>query len=189
MQRRSESEAGAGDERDRKRKQEHRRIEPGLVQPWNGAGIERGDDRKAPVRQQHAGAAAERGEQQALGQHLANQPCSARAEQGPDNDFLLPARRARQQEIRDVRARDEQDEADGREQNRQRRPERRDEVVLQAKELDPARRFRGRRERVRLGRRLLERHAVPQASDRLDQNDLASARHPSGRREHEWRPE
>ena len=46
-----------------------------------------------------------------------DEPTAARAERQPDGDFLLPRGRARQQQIRDVRARDEQDEADDRHQH------------------------------------------------------------------------
>ena len=55
-----------------------------------------------------------------FGDELTHQPAAARANREPDADFLLPARRARQQHARDVRARDQQHQADDRHQRRRR---------------------------------------------------------------------
>ena len=56
------------------------------------------------------GGAAEQAEQHALGQQLADESLPARAERRADRDFLLPAGRAREQQIGDVGARDQQHE-------------------------------------------------------------------------------
>ena len=61
-------------------------------------------------------------EENALGEELAHEPHSFRAECGADRDFASSARRAGEQEVRDVRARDEQHEPDRTEQHEQRRP-------------------------------------------------------------------
>ena len=47
-------------------------------------------------------------EQHAFGQQLPHQPLPAGAERGADRDFLLPPGGARQQQVRDVRAGDQQ---------------------------------------------------------------------------------
>ena len=54
--------------------------------------------------------AAHETEQRAFGQQLPHEPLPARAERGADGDFLLARRRAREQQVRDVGARDEQHE-------------------------------------------------------------------------------
>jgi putative hemolysin len=59
-----------------------------------------------PVR----GAAGQR-KQHALGQKLTDQPALARAERGADGQLALDLQQACQQQIRDVRARDQQYES------------------------------------------------------------------------------
>ena len=55
-------------------------------------------------------------QQRALGQQLHDQPAAPGAERQADGDLLLPRRRARQQQVRDVGARDQQHQADDRHQ-------------------------------------------------------------------------
>ena len=64
-------------------------------------------------------AAGER-EQQAFGQQLTDDAAAACAEGASHQHFLLASERARQQQVRDVGARDQQDEADGADQDRDR---------------------------------------------------------------------
>ena len=66
----------------------------------------------APVADEDAERAAHRREQQALGQQLANQTPARRAERQPDRDLLLPRRRAREQQVGDVGADDQQHQRD-----------------------------------------------------------------------------
>ena len=74
-------------------------------------GIDRADDVRGVTRAiEQAGGAAQQSEQHALGQQLAHQPLPARAERGADGDFLLPAGGARQQQVGDVGAGDQQHE-------------------------------------------------------------------------------
>ena len=74
----------------------------------------------APRRDENAERAADRREQQALGQQLADQPPARRAERQPDRDLLLPRRRTRQQQVGDVRAHDQQHQHDDDAENRDR---------------------------------------------------------------------
>ena len=77
---------------------------------------ERPEQPLRPVREQHPGRAADEREQRALGQQLAHQPAASGAERQPHRDLLLPRRRAGEQQVRDVRARDQEHEADDRHQ-------------------------------------------------------------------------
>ncbi len=104
-------------------------------------------------------------EDDALRQQLPHQPAAAGADRGAQRNLPLPAGCAHEQQVGDVRARDQEDEADGAEQHVQRRADvgderfaeelRRETVVgrerrkLLAEDL-------GRR--LQLGLRLLERH-------------------------------
>ena len=74
---------------------------------------------------------AEQGEHDAFGEQLANQAPASTAERHANRDFLLPARGANEQQVRDVGARDEQDDADDAKQQPQHRPRRAGEVLLQ----------------------------------------------------------
>ena len=52
-------------------------------------------------------------EHDAFGQHLRDEPPPAGAERGADRDLLLPRRRPREQQVRQVRAHDQHHHADG----------------------------------------------------------------------------
>ena len=73
-------------------------------------GLIAADDLQRDLAIDQAGGAAEQAEQQAFGQQLADQPAPARAKRGADGDLFLPAGRAREQQIRDIGARDQQHE-------------------------------------------------------------------------------
>ena len=81
-------------------------------------GEERADANQARAQSKDA---ASHGEHQAFGEQLANDASAgrARARMPADGDFALPARRADQQEVGDIRTRDQQDEADCAGQNQQ----------------------------------------------------------------------
>ena len=64
--------------------------------------------------------AADQAQQDRLGDELANQPRAARADRGAHRQLALPRRAARQQQVRDVGARDEQHQSDRAEQHQQR---------------------------------------------------------------------
>jgi hypothetical protein len=56
---------------------------------------------------------AEGREENAFGQQLADQGAARSSQGGADGELLFPADRARKQQIRDVGASDQQDQADG----------------------------------------------------------------------------
>ena len=77
----------------------------------------------ASVRERGAERATSTGEQQRLGKRLAYQAKAARAERHAHGQLLLPRCGAREQEARDVRARDQEEQADCRHQTGERSAE------------------------------------------------------------------
>ena len=105
---------------------------------------------------------------------MARQARAACAEREAQRNFLLPHRRARQQQVGDVRARDQQNERDRAEENEQGRFDVADELLVQRPHPDPDARvvlrillFQPRGDRRHLGLRLLPRHAGLRARDHL----------------------
>ena len=79
------------------------------------------DEADAPHGRRERDGAAERGEHDVLGEELADQTPAPAAERGADRHLARPPAAAREQQVRDVRAGDQQDEADRAEQERQQR--------------------------------------------------------------------
>ena len=71
---------------------------------------ERRQEVAGPVRDDDAGDPSGRGEQRALREQLLHEPAPARAERQPDGGLALAIHGARQQQVGDVRARDQQDD-------------------------------------------------------------------------------
>ena len=69
-------------------------------------------------------------EQHALHQQLTQQPPALRAERGPHRDLALPRGAAREEQVGDVRARDEQHEPDGGHEHEQGGPDVGDHLLL-----------------------------------------------------------
>ena len=120
-------------------------------------------------------------EQDALGQQLLDETAAAGADRRAQGHFALAHGRTREQEVRDVDARDEQQQADRAEQRVQRGPEEADDFVCERHgERRPA--FVGRRKlpldtrvkRSQLGVGLFERDAGLQARDRFDEMRAAA---------------
>ena len=84
-----------------------------------------------PPREHQAERAARDREDRVLGEQLARDPRAAAADRRPDGELALAREAAREQEIGDVRARDDQHQRDGDGQDRQRRPRRSGDVVRQ----------------------------------------------------------
>ncbi len=99
-------------------------------------------------RERETGDAAYYREREALGEKLRGQPRAARSERGPDRDFGASPHALGHQEIRDVRAREEEDEAHG--------PEEHEESLAGATELRVEERSDGSSP-SRVGRRKLLR--------------------------------
>ena len=75
------------------------------------------------LREQQADDGAGPGEHEALGEQLTHEPPRAGAERRADGQLALARRRAREQQVRDVRAGDQQHEDDGAHQRQDRLPD------------------------------------------------------------------
>ena len=100
----------------------------------NCAGSDAAQARHAPRREQEPGASAGQRQHHAFGQHLLHEPDACAADRHPDGELFLTAGRAGQEQRGDVRARDQQDEADRAEQHQQRRPHVADQGVAERTE-------------------------------------------------------
>ncbi len=89
------------------------------------------EQRQRRGREQQPEHAAGDREQQALGEKLRDDAAALGAEREADADFLAPAREAREQQVGDVRARDQQHRGDRDEQHRVGLALVADQVVLQ----------------------------------------------------------
>ncbi len=87
--------------------------------------------------------AADDAEHEGLGHELAKQPPALRADRFAQRELARSNHTACQQQVRDVDARDQQDESDRAGQHQQCRSDRLDEIVLDAEHVEAA------RERVR----------------------------------------
>ena len=106
----NDTERDAGDERGDQGEGDDRKIHRHLVQPWYRDPIahEREQATMAQCRDAQARKAAAGGEHQALRQHLPHQPSTSGTKRGTQPDLALSRRAARQQQVRDVDAADEQ---------------------------------------------------------------------------------
>ena len=101
------------------RKNEDNGIDSDFGQTRQSRGSFGGQDSNGSVGQPQAQNPAHDSQSQALHQHFARDSSPPGAERGPDREFLLAALGANQQQIRDVRAGDEQNQPDGSHQHPQ----------------------------------------------------------------------
>ena len=93
---------------DTQREREHRAIQSHLVEARDGPRSE-GDERvETPGGEEHPERAADKRQQQRLGEELPQDPSAPAAESGADGKLALPRCSARQQHARDVRTGDEE---------------------------------------------------------------------------------
>ena len=118
-----------------------------------------------------------------FGQRLRRQPRASRAEGHADGHFLPPPDGPRDDQVRDVHARDQQDETDGRQQEQQRAARvahhgvaERDREVLRTLILGRILLFHLTRDRVQLRDCARRRHALAQANGREHPSILALGR-------------
>ena len=147
----------------------------------NCAGSDAAQARHAPRREQEPGASAGQRQHQAFGQHLLHEPDACAADRHPDGELFLAAGRARQEQRGDVRAGDQQDEADRAEQHQQRRPHVADQGVAERPE---ARGVTGVFLGVRAAQpRADDRHFFTRLGERNRRDGAAPPRPGNGRRE------
>ena len=91
-----------------------------------------GDERRhEPPRQRDTNAAAEGGQEQALGQQQPHDPSAGRAEDGSQRDLLPSRGRSGELQVGDIDAGDQQHEPDCAEQHEQRRAQMTEQVVTE----------------------------------------------------------
>ena len=131
LQRGPDSEEDAGRERQANRETEHAPVDAG-INCGRHAGrdeLQQRDDK--PARGQETQRAAGKRQHDAFGQKLPDEPAAAGAECHPDRELARPRRGADQQEIRDVRARNEQHRADRADEHDERGPDGPRQILLE----------------------------------------------------------
>ena len=93
-----------------------------------------GEHRDERVRQQHAQDGARAAEHQALGEQRPPQRAGGGAERGAHRQFPLAAHRARQDQVGDVRAGNDEHDGGGRQQHQQNRPCRRRDLIAERRD-------------------------------------------------------
>ncbi len=181
-----EAEDEAGEDGDGEREEEHGPVDRDFGRARDGVGV-RGDEQAEPrLGQPDAGRRAGEREQRPLGHELGEQAAAARAERGADRELLLPRLRAREQQVGEVGARDEQHEPDGALQDPERGRHVADDVVLERVVAQPVRRgvrhVRVRRDRLPLAQHAVEvvaglrqRDAILQPADQVERVAAAAA--------------
>ena len=170
------SEAGGDRRGQEEREHEHRNTDRDAVQPRQVCRRQRHQSGHAPERSQHAQAAAGQRKQERFGEELTDQPSARRAERAANGELTLLHRRLCQQQVRHVRARHQQQESHGAEQDQQRRASPARDRVLQRDHhairekvvaLLARRVVNAPRDRADVSIRLLDSHAVAEAPDRV----------------------
>jgi hypothetical protein len=109
--RRQPEEEAASDAHD-SGEEKHAEIDADLVEARNVARTEPHEEIRAPEREDHAQRAARSRQQEALGHELPRQTEASRPERGPDRHLLAAGGGAGEQEVGDVRRRDQKHERD-----------------------------------------------------------------------------
>ena len=116
LERRHQRRENAGEQSDDRGEREHAKID-GTSRPRPFAEQPAADGARADFRDDERAGRAEHREQQPLGQQLHHEAPTPDAERQAHRNLATPAQRAHEQQVRDVRARDQQhDDRDGREQ-------------------------------------------------------------------------
>ena len=109
---RRDAEDDRGHERDADGEQQHAPVDRRSGDAGNARRVPPGEEPHADPGERQAGGGADAGEHQALGQQLAHDPGRPRAERGAHRHLALARFRAREQQVGDVGAGDQQQEAD-----------------------------------------------------------------------------
>jgi hypothetical protein len=139
---RNQPEDQAGHERHGGGERQHSPIDadPGAVNAdaWDVAGVDGEQRPDADDADRQPENAAHRRQQDALGQQLANDPAAAGADRRTNRDLAPAHGRAHEQQVRDVRAGDQQDEDDRAQQHPQRRSHVADDHLLHRLDAEAA---------------------------------------------------
>ena len=98
-------------------------VDPQLVEPRHAAAAERAHRIHRPDGDEHAGTGSEHGQQRGFREELPDEPSARGAERRTDSRISPPRRGLRHEQIGDVRAREQQQQAHGAEQHPHRVPE------------------------------------------------------------------
>src|SRR5262245_46063065 len=112
-----------GQDRNGKRKREHAQVQPGLQRrhfPPRKTQLQQ--QVSAPEREEQTKRPTRHRQQRAFGEQLSHKSETSRAQRQPHGDFFLSLRRARQQQVGYIDARDQQDQPDHRRQQIKRLP-------------------------------------------------------------------
>ena len=168
MERRRDAEQQTGRDRQHQREQQHRRVDADFGHRQQVRRHHRVDRVHTPERREQSHGATDRRQHQTFDEQLTQQPSAAGADGGADGDLFLPRGRAREQQVRDIRGRDQQHAADRAQQHDEPGLQLRvHEEVVEIHQLDsPLLRLRillayVSRDDVHLGLGLLERRAGP----------------------------
>ena len=116
LERGDDAEKNAGKRRDAESERQDAIINPDLVESRCAFGNDRDKQIREPDAQEQSGNTANRGKQNALGEHLPNDSFAAGPQRGADRNFLLPRGATGEEEIGYVRAGNQQHESDGTEE-------------------------------------------------------------------------
>ena len=133
MQRRDEAEDQAGEDGDAEGKGDDGAVHLHRLEPRNAVGLQAREKRHTPDREQQPDAGAAQREDDAFGQELPEQPTPARAQGRAHRHFRLSSGSPRQQQVGDIRARDQKDEPNRAEQHQHRLADIADHRFLQRK--------------------------------------------------------
>src|SRR5438067_5767414 len=113
----NETEKQRAPNREHESKHTHGRVHFDLAQVRQSLRTRRAKQIDAPPRQKQAGATAEQRKEKALAEQLADNERTTRTERCPDRDLAAARSGARQEKVRHVRARNQQDQGNRAQQN------------------------------------------------------------------------
>src|SRR5262249_49071914 len=106
----------SSEERRKCREQQYRNVDPGFVKSRNVRGSQRENCIQTPDGQQNPGDRANQSDERALNQELTRDCPSTGAERSSHRHFFRSSESARELEVRNIRASDEQNATDSREE-------------------------------------------------------------------------
>ncbi len=186
----------AGDDGDDHGEGQHSNVEPDVGEAWKIVGRPRRQRPHQSPGEEHSQRTTRETQGDALGQQLPRQTAAPGAECGPDRELTRPGDAPGEQQIRHIRARDEQDQPHRRQEHEHGRAYRARHLVdepthahldgsaLAKQQIGRHRPLHAARRRCSLGRRLLHRDAGLQPRDGV--NDAERSR--ATRRQHIRRP-
>ena len=124
-----EAEENGARQRDEQREPQHDRVERRLLEARHAIRRSRDEGLDAPGGEREPRGGGDQREDEALGQELPDHPAAAGAERGANRHLPGPRGPAREQQVGDVAARDQQDEADRPEQDEEPLPVVADELL------------------------------------------------------------